>query len=74
MNDDMFEPLFQRIISRVMDSYRPNVVVLQSGADSMSNDLLGRFNLSTKGHASCLKYMKQFGIPIVLLGGGGYRI
>jgi histone deacetylase 1/2 len=57
MNDDTFEPLFQRVMGKVMEVYQPGCVVLQSGADSLSNDKLGHFNLSTKGHASCLKFM-----------------
>lgn len=74
MNDDTFEPLFQRVMGKVMEIYQPGCVVLQSGADSLSNDKLGHFNLSTKGHASCLKFMKRFGVPIILLGGGGYNV
>jgi hypothetical protein len=33
---------------QVMDFYRPSVVVLQCGADSLSGDRLGCFNLSTR--------------------------
>ena len=38
-----------QIISRVMEWYRPGAVVLQCGADSLSGDRLGCFNLSLKG-------------------------
>ena len=31
-----------------MEFYRPSVVVLQCGADSLSGDRLGCFNLSTR--------------------------
>ena len=57
-----------------MEKYRPNVIVYQSGADSLSCDKLGNFNLSIKGHGECLAHMKNFGIPMILLGGGGYNI
>lgn len=40
----------------------------------MANDVLGRFNLSVKGHAFCVKKMKSYGIPLLLLGGGGYSV
>ena len=66
--------LFKRVMTRVMDSYRPDVVVVQCGADSLSKDLLGGMNLSVEGHGECLQIMKNFGIPLVLLGGGGYTI
>lgn len=57
-----------------MEMYQPSVIVLQCGADSLAGDRLGCFNLSLKGHASCVEFMKKFNIPIVLLGGGGYTI
>ena len=57
-----------------MGSYRHDVVVIQCGADSLSKDKLGALNLSIKGHAACLTYMKRFGTPMIILGGGGYTI
>ena len=32
----------------VMEFYQPTAIVLQCGADSLANDRLGCFNLSTK--------------------------
>jgi histone deacetylase 1/2 len=49
-------------------------MVIQCGADSISKDKLGHLNLSIKGHGELLTYMKSFGTPMVLLGGGGYTI
>lgn len=57
-----------------MEVYRPNAIVMQCGADSLSLDKLGGFNLSIKGHGACLEYLKTFNIPMVVLGGGGYTI
>jgi histone deacetylase 1/2 len=48
--------------------------VLQCGADSLAGDKLGCFNLSMKGHANCVAYVKSFGIPMVVVGGGGYTV
>jgi hypothetical protein len=42
-----------QIISRVMEWYRPGAIVLQCGADSLSGDRLGCFNLSLKGMRTC---------------------
>ncbi len=58
----------------MMEWYRPSAVVLQCGADSLAGDRLGCFNLSMKGHAQAVEYMKTFGVPLILLGGGGYTI
>jgi histone deacetylase 1/2 len=61
-------------MANIMERYQPNVVVLQCGADSLTGDRLGCFNLTLKGHGRCVEYMKSFNIPILLLGGGGYTI
>jgi histone deacetylase 1/2 len=58
----------------VMGFYRPDALVIQCGADSLSKDRLGHLNLSMRGHAECLNYMFRFGVPTVVLGGGGYTI
>ena len=49
-------------------------MLLQCGADSLSGDRLGCFNLSIRGHGECVKYVKSFGIPLMLVGGGGYTL
>ena len=36
-------------MSKVMETYQPSAVVLQCGADSLSGDRLGCFNLTLKG-------------------------
>lgn len=32
------------------------------------------FNLSSEGHAACVRLVKGYGVPLMLLGGGGYKI
>nr|WCZ58768.1 histone deacetylase [Seculamonas ecuadoriensis] len=74
MDDFSYEQIFRPIMSKVMEFYRPGAVVLQCGADSLTGDRLGCFNLSLRGHAACVEYMKSFGVPLLVLGGGGYTI
>lgn len=74
VDDESFEHLFKTIIAKVMEMYQPEAIVFQGGADSLSGDRLGCFNLSIKGHAECLKFVKKFGVPLLVLGGGGYTI
>ena len=38
-----------------MEVYRPEAVVMQCGADSLSGDRLGCFNLSVKGSIFIIK-------------------
>eukprot|EP00171_Calliarthron_tuberculosum_P018028 IDg18028t1 len=57
-----------------MEMFRPSAVVLQCGADSLANDRLGCFNLTIRGHGQCVSFVKGFGVPTLVLGGGGYNI
>lgn len=45
-----------------------------TGADSLTGDRLGRFNLTIMGHAACHRFMAKFGLPMLVVGGGGYKI
>ncbi len=50
--DDMtYLHLFKQIMQTLMTSYRPDALVIQCGADSLSKDKLGHLNLSIRGHA-----------------------
>ncbi|EJW04077.1 hypothetical protein EDEG_01653 [Edhazardia aedis USNM 41457] len=74
INDLSYSYIFKPVIQNVIDTFKPNVVVLQCGADSLSGDRLGCFNLSHKGHAECVKFVQSFNIPMIVLGGGGYTV
>ncbi|EIE22949.1 histone deacetylase 3 [Coccomyxa subellipsoidea C-169] len=82
MTDTAYEMLFKPVMRRVVDVYQPEVIVFQSGADSLAGDKLGAFNLlltlllrhALQGHAECQQYMMSFGLPMLVLGGGGYNI
>jgi histone deacetylase 1/2 len=74
IDDFTYESIFAPIVGKVMESYRPNAIVLQCGADSLTGDRLGCFNLTVKGHGQCLEFLKKYEVPILMLGGGGYTI
>ena len=74
IDDESYKSIFEPVISAVMQYYRPEAVVLQCGGDSLSGDRLGCFNLSMKGHANCVKFVKSFGLPTLVVGGGGYTM
>ncbi|CAM9586345.1 unnamed protein product, partial [Choristocarpus tenellus] len=74
VDDECFESVFKPVLNKVMEVYRPSAVVLQCGADSLTGDRLGCFNLTLKGHAACVRHVKSFNIPTLVLGGGGYTI
>jgi len=74
MDDASYESIFKPVVQKVMEHFQPGAVVLCCGADSLSGDRVGCWNLSIRGHASCLEYMKSFNVPMLVLGGGGYTI
>mmetsp|Transcript_18926 Transcript_18926/g.76002 ORF Transcript_18926/g.76002 Transcript_18926/m.76002 type:complete len:466 (+) Transcript_18926:472-1869(+) len=74
IDDESYREVFEPIMTKVMEWYRPGAVVLQCGADSLSGDRLGSFNLSLRGHSQCVDFFKRYDVPLLLLGGGGYTI
>jgi len=74
MDDISFEYIFKKTIENINEKYKPNVIVMQCGADCLSGDRLGCFNLSVAGHGACLKYIKSLNLPLLILGGGGYTL
>lgn len=57
-----------------MDVYQPGAIVVCGGADSLSGDRLGCFNLSLQGHSNCVEFLAKFNVPMLVLGGGGYTM
>jgi len=74
IDDKSYKAIFEPVIKSVMEYYRPEAIVLQCGGDSLSGDRLGCFNLSMKGHANCVNFVKSFNLPVLVLGGGGYTM
>lgn len=90
MTDESYKNIFKPVIAKVMETFQPSAVVLQCGADSLTGDRLGCFNVTTKGtlklrdssilltfgsgHGECVDFVKSYGLPLLVLGGGGYTI
>ncbi|PKC72528.1 histone deacetylase [Rhizophagus irregularis] len=74
IDDNSYVTLFKEVMLDVRDHYQPSVVVLQCGADSLGKDRLGGFNISIKAHGECVRFIKSWQVPLLVLGGGGYRI
>ncbi|KAF2263043.1 histone deacetylase [Lojkania enalia] len=72
IDDEQYKWLFKTVTDAVVQKYQPNAIVLQSGADSLGGDRLGRFNLNIKAHGFCIETVKGYQRPILVIGGGGY--
>ena len=73
-DDEYFHDLFQPIFDKILEVFQPGAIYLQCGADSLAADRLGTFNLTTKGHARMVEYVKSKNIPLLVAGGGGYTV
>ena len=58
------------LVLQVMEVFQPEAIVVCGGADSLSGDRLGCFNLSLEGHAGCMEFLAKFNVPMLILGGG----
>ncbi|KAJ2613265.1 histone deacetylase [Coemansia sp. RSA 1365] len=74
IDDLSYHSVFKPVVEGIMEWYQPNAIVLQCGTDSLAGDKLGCFNLSMDGHAECVRFVKGFNLPTLVLGGGGYTI
>ncbi|ORY25264.1 putative histone deacetylase 3 [Naematelia encephala] len=73
IDDESYISLFKAVMEPTINSFRPSSIVLQCGADSLGCDRLGTFNLSIAAHGECVRFIKSFDLPLLVLGGGGYR-
>lgn len=74
IDDAGYAYVFEPVVQAAIETFQPSVIVLQGGADSLGCDRLGCFNLSIRGHGECVRFVQSFGLPVLMLGGGGYTI
>eukprot|EP00210_Caulerpa_lentillifera_P006066 g5796.t1 len=74
MDDDSYKYIFEPILTKVLQVYQPNAIVVCAGADSLAGDRIGCFNLSLEGHSNCLEFLSKYNAPMLVLGGGGYTL
>lgn len=72
--DFQYGIVFRHALSTIMKLYQPEAIVMQCGADSITGDRVGVFNLSSRGHAFCVEQVRNLGLPTLFVGGGGYTV
>lgn len=72
IEDEDYIAMFKSVMEKVITKFQPSAIIQQCGADSLGCDRLGGFNLSVHAHGECVKFIKSFGLPMVVVGGGGY--
>uniref|UniRef100_A0A6P8I495 Histone deacetylase n=1 Tax=Actinia tenebrosa TaxID=6105 RepID=A0A6P8I495_ACTTE len=72
ITDRPFVEVFNRVMAKVQSKYKPDAIVCQCGVDTLAGDPMASFNLTQFGVGRCVKNLLSWGIPTLLLGGGGY--
>ena len=72
-NDSEFALALSEVVLPAVDSHRPDVVVLQCGADAVAEDPLSRLTLSNNAHWSAVAALHAIAPRFLVLGGGGYN-
>ena len=73
-DDSVFWEGFSRVVPRLMDRFKPDVVVSQLGVDTFWNDPLASLELTTHGFSKVISYLAAHVNAWVALGGGGYNM
>jgi len=72
--DREFMAAIDKIVIPALNSYKPDIIILQSGADGHYTDPLTHLNYTVKGYKYAAERLRKMNIPIVMLGGGGYDL
>ncbi|KAJ8712983.1 hypothetical protein PYW08_008287 [Mythimna loreyi] len=72
-SDDTMEYAFEKVFDSVYNYFKPDVIVMQCGADACARDPNGGANLTTRSYCACVRRVLDKRKPTLLLGGGGYK-
>ena len=73
MNDDDMALILHDLIVPVVTAFRPDAIVLQCGADAVTEDPQSRLTLSNNAHWAVVAALRNIAPRYLVLGGGGYN-
>lgn len=73
LNDSDMALILERLILPVVDQFRPDAIVLQCGADALTEDPQSRLMLSNNALWSVVAALHALTDRFLVLGGGGYN-
>ena len=73
LNDTEMRTILHRLILPALDQFAPQAIVLQCGADAISEDPLSRLDLSNNAHVEVALALRAQAPRLIVLGGGGYN-
>ena len=72
-NDSESRVILHELILPALDGFRPEVLVLQCGADSLAEDPLSRLTMSNRAYLEAVAALRGRAPRLLVLGGGGYN-
>lgn len=73
-HDDAFLAAFERAVLPLIGAYRPDVIVLELGMDTLAGDPLTHLQMTNNIVVEVLDRLMDFQRPLLVAGGGGYHI
>jgi len=73
LNDDEMALICDDLILHRVQGFRPDAIVLQCGADAVTEDPQSRLTLSNNAHWAIVSVLKSMAPRYLVLGGGGYN-
>ncbi|XP_071445150.1 histone deacetylase 8-like [Hetaerina americana] len=74
VTDEQYSWLFTGVMDLVKTVFRSDAIVVQCGADCLTGDPVGTFNLTPHSLGVCVQKVLSWQQPTLFLGGGGYNI
>jgi acetoin utilization protein AcuC len=76
--NEQYLTLFQQIVPTAVRKYKPQILLLQCGADAHANDLLAHLQLTTRTYVEVTRVVHELAHEVaegrlVVFGGGGYN-
>lgn len=72
--DQAYMKAFEEIALPLIGAYKPDIIVLQLGADALAGDPLAHLRLTNNVYADIISQLLRFNKPILATGGGGYNV
>jgi acetoin utilization protein AcuC len=72
--DKAYMKAFNAIAVPLMDSFDPDVIVFELGADTLSGDPLAHLYLTNNTYAEIIRILLSLHKPLLVTGGGGYNV
>lgn len=73
LNDDEMSLIRDGLILKRVAEFRPDAIVLQCGADALTEDPMSRLDLSNNAHLGVVHGLRAASPRLMVLGGGGYN-